>query len=93
MVSLILDWFDRKFIVVYRSDMLRAMRKLATLEDRSVYVEKTLTLAAKEFGVTTSALGYRKDGENTELCSILKNGKKTQFFLQRSLNPTVRSAS
>lgn len=68
---MILNWFENKFMVIYRSDSLKAMRKFADPKDNTVYVDKTLTLAAKEFGITANALGYRIDGERAELCSIV----------------------
>jgi abortive infection family protein len=71
LVSMILNWFENKFMVIYRSDSLKAMRKFADPKDNTVYVDKTLTLAAKEFGITANALGYRIDGERAELCSIV----------------------
>lgn len=76
LVSLILNWFENKFMVIYRSDSLRAMRKFADPKDHTVYVDKTLTLAAKEFGITASALGYRIEGEHAELCSIVRDHDK-----------------
>ena len=71
LVSLVLNWFENKFMVIYRSDSLKSIRKFADPKDNTVYVDKTLTLAAKEFGITANALGYRIDGERAELCSIV----------------------
>lgn len=75
-VSLILNWFENKFMVIYRSDSLKAMRKFADPKANTVYVDRTLTFAAKEFGITASTLGYRIDGEHAELCSIVSNHDK-----------------
>ena len=74
----ILAWFGNKFIVVYRSDDMRIVRKFADPKANTVYVETTLTEAAKEFGITGNALGYKAtgkdDAEDAVLCSIF--GKK-----------------
>ena len=71
LTSLILNWFEKKFIVICRSDSLRVMRKFADPKEKTLYVDKTLTMIAKEFGITSNALAYRADGDNVELYSIL----------------------
>ena len=75
LVKRILDWFSRKFVVVYRSDDMRLVRRFVDPKANTVYVEKTLTEAAKEFGITGNALGYRssgdKEAEESVLCSII----------------------
>lgn len=76
LVSRILNWFENRFMVIYRSDSLKAIRRFADPKEHTVYVDKTLTLAAREFGITANALGYRIDGERAELCSILGNAQK-----------------
>lgn len=77
LVKRILFWFDNKFVSVYRSDDMRVVRKFADPKANTVYVETTLTEAAKEFGITGNALGYKstgkKDSDDTVLCSILGN--------------------
>ena len=77
LVKKILDWFDRKFIVIYHSDELRFARKLTDPKENTIYVEKTLTEAARAFGITANALGYKmsrdKDGEDAVLYSIFGN--------------------
>jgi hypothetical protein len=79
LVKKILDWVDRKFIVVYRSDDLRIVRKLADPKANTIYVERTLTEAAKAFGITGNALGYKligdKEGEEAVLYSVLDGNK------------------
>ena len=75
LVTKILSWFSNKFIVVYRSDDMRLVRKFADPKANTVYVETTLTEAANEFGITGNALGYKsigkEDAEDTLLCSIV----------------------
>lgn len=77
LVKKILSWFTNKFVVVYRSDDMRLVRKFADPKANTVYVETTLTEAAREFGITANALGYKSagkdDAEDAVLCSILGN--------------------
>ena len=77
LVKKIIFWFSNKFIVVYRSDDMRLVTKFADPKANTVYVETTLTEAAREFGITGNALGYKATGkdeaEDTVLCSILGN--------------------
>lgn len=78
LVSMILNWIDNKFMVVYRSDAVQVMRKFANPKADTVYVEKTLTEAAKVFGVDSNALGYKAAAESDDdvvLCSIFDNKK------------------
>ena len=77
LVKRILSWFANKFIVIYRSDDMRLARKFADPKANTVYIETTLTEAAREFGITGNALGYKSVGkdetEDTVLYSILGN--------------------
>ncbi|MBQ9308884.1 MAG: ATP-binding protein [Clostridia bacterium] len=77
LVKKIASWFSNKFIVVYRSDDLRSVRKFADPKANTIYVETTLTDAAREFGITGNALGYKSaekdETEDTVLCSIVGN--------------------
>ena len=43
LVSAFQEWFDRKFIVIYRSDAVKTMRKFADPKENTIYVERTLT--------------------------------------------------
>ena len=77
LVLSILDWFSKKFIVVYHADDLHTARRLTDPKANTVYVEKTLTEAAKIFGITANALGYKSDRDNENedvlLVSMFKN--------------------
>lgn len=75
LVSLITNWFQNKFIVIYRSDEVRIMRKFADPKENTIYIEATLTEAAKEFGINSNALGYKSNskGDDVVLCSIFDN--------------------
>lgn len=73
LASVILNWFDEKFIVIYRSDAIKVMRKFADPKENAIYVTKTLTEAAKEFGITSNALGYKAEEDNMVLYSLFDN--------------------
>lgn len=75
LVSLITNWIQNKFMVIYRSDALKVMHKFANPKENTIYVEKTLTEAAKEFGINSNALGYKtiNDGDDVVLCSIFND--------------------
>lgn len=78
LVSLIMKWIDNKFMVVYRSDAIQAMRKFANPKANTIYVEKTLTEASRIFGVDSNALGYKAASEGDDdvvLCSIFDDKK------------------
>lgn len=77
LVALILKWFDEKFMVIYRADAIKVMRKFVNPKENTVYIERTLTDAAKAFGVRSNALGYRQaaDSDDVSLCSIFEDKK------------------
>lgn len=72
LAEIITEWFADKFMVVYRCDAIKIMRKYANPKDHTVYVEKTTTDAAKAFGITSNDLGYTVDGDKVELCSFFQ---------------------
>lgn len=88
LVSLISEWLDNKFMVIYRADALHLIRKFSDAGKKSVYVEKTINEAAACFGINSNALGYIVDGESNEakLCSVFKIWKKELQFLQSCLS-------
>ena len=75
LVNDILNWFEESFVVIYRSDALKVMRRFADPKENTLYVEKTLTDAAREFGINSNALGYKasNEGEDVVLCSIFED--------------------
>ena len=77
LVSLIVGWFQNKFMVIYRTDEIKIMRKFTEPKDNTVYIETTLTEAAKEFGINSNALGYKVFNEDKDvvLCSIFSEKK------------------
>ncbi len=72
LASMITQWLDRDFMVIYRSDSMKLIRKFSSPKKQSVYIEKTLNEAAELFGVNSNALGYVLDGktEEAQLCSL-----------------------
>lgn len=77
-VNLILNWIENKFMVIYRADSMQLARKFADPKDDTIYVEKTLSEAAKEFGINSNALGYKptKEGAESVLLSIFKKNNR-----------------
>ncbi len=75
--AIITNWFDEKLIVIYRSDAMHIMRRYTNSKENTIYVEKTLTDAAKAFGISSNALGYRvtNDSGDAELYSIFDNAQ------------------
>lgn len=77
LTAAILDWFANRFIVVCHAEDMRIVRKFADPKANTIYVEKTLTDAARAFGITANALGYKpnsdKEGEDVMLVSIFGN--------------------
>lgn len=76
LVSIIQNWFENKFIVICGSNALETYRKLADPQNNSICVEKTLTNAAKEFGITANALGYISHKDDVQLYSFLEKHNK-----------------
>ncbi len=75
LVSLIMNWIENKFIVIYRADAIQSMRKYANPKADTIYVEKTLNEASNIFGVSSNALGYKvsSDGDDVVLCSLFED--------------------
>ena len=74
-VSFILEWFEEKFIVIYRADATEIKRKLDNTEGGKIFISRTTNDAAKLFGINSNALGYvvPEDGREPQLCSIFKD--------------------
>lgn len=75
LVSFILEWFEEKFIVIYRADAAEIKSKLDNTEGGKVFINRTTNDAAKLFGINSNALGYvvPEDGGEPQLCSIFKD--------------------
>ena len=74
-VSFILEWFEEKFIVIYRADAAEIKSKLDNTEGGKIFINRTTNDAAKLFGINLNALGYvvPEDGREPQLCSIFKD--------------------
>jgi AAA15 family ATPase/GTPase len=80
LVSIISNWLDNKFMVIYRADSLHLIRKFSDTKKQTIYIEKTINEAAHAFGINSNALGYvvPEDDSEAKLCSIFKGkGKST----------------
>lgn len=75
LVSFILEWFEEKFIVIYRADAAEIKSKLDNTEGGKIFINRTTNDAAKLFGINSNALGYvvPEDGGEPQLCSIFKD--------------------
>lgn len=78
LVTLISEWLEYKFMVIYRADAMQLIRKFSDPKKKSIYIEKTLNEAATYFGINSNALGYIVEGDNNEakLCSVFKQSTK-----------------
>lgn len=74
LVSLITDWLDTEFIVIYRADAVNVTQQFQDSQKRSLHIEQTLNDAATCFGINSNALGYMvgDDSNEAKLCSVLK---------------------
>ncbi len=77
-VNLILNWIENKFMVIYRADSIQLARKFADPKDDTIYIETTLSKAAKEFGINSNVLGFKptNEGADSILLSIFKKNNR-----------------
>ena len=68
----IVDWFAEKFMVIYRADAVQLIRRFSDPQKKTIFVEKTVTEAAKLFGINSNTIAYVANGDDGEakLCSI-----------------------
>lgn len=80
LVKRIVDWFANQFMVVCRADSMQLVRRFGNADKHTIYVEKTTNEAAKAFGITSNAVGYVENGDDTKgkLCSLLQKGGNSQ---------------
>lgn len=78
LVTLISNWLDKQFMIIYRADAMHLIRKFSDPKKKSIYVEKTLNEAAAYFGISSNALGYmvERDSNEAKLCSIFRESQK-----------------
>ena len=77
LVARITDWLKKKFMIVYRADAISAIHRIGQKKD-TLYVDRSITDAARQFGVNGNQLGYviRSEGEEPVLCSEFDNPRK-----------------
>lgn len=71
--ELIINWFREKLIVIYRANEInRTIQKPNTIEN-NLYAEKTVNESAKIFGLSSNAVGYilNKNDSEPQLCSLI----------------------
>ena len=71
--EMIIGWFEKKFIVIYRANSLELKRNFEEDDKSGFYIEKMTNDAAKLFGLNSNAIGYVYSDEEhkAKLCSIL----------------------
>ncbi len=79
-VKLIYDWFNNKFMVIYRADSMQLIKRFSNSGRKAIYVEQTVDKAAKIFGINSNAIGYVVSEDDTEakLCSLFKDNKNNK---------------
>lgn len=63
--NLIMEWFAQKFMVIYKADSMKLLRRFSDPQKNTVYIEKTTNEAAKLFGISSNDIGYAIDGEES----------------------------
>lgn len=76
-VNLILEWFENKFMVIYRADLMQVSRQFVDPKENTIYMTKTLSDAAAEFGINSNGLGFKptKEGTDSVLYSVFGKNK------------------
>ncbi len=79
----VIDWFDKKFMVIYRADSIRLIKRFVDSQKSSMYVERTVNEAAKMFGVVSNDLGYFVSDKDSDasLCSVIENGVNSNTLI------------
>lgn len=73
LVNLIINWFKKKFLIIYRSDLVRNVRDVTGMKNNEFSYEITLTDVAKAFGITSNGLGFKTDQDDDTLYSIFRD--------------------
>lgn len=83
LAKLIIEWFDKRFMVIYRADSIKLIKRFLDPQKSSMYIEKTVNEAAQLFGINSNALGYFVSDNDTDasLCSVISNGKSKHASL------------
>lgn len=78
--NLVMNWYTNKFMVIYRADSMQLLRRFSDPHKKTVYIEKTTNEAARLFGISSNALGYVVEEEDSKaklfsIFSRVKNKK------------------
>lgn len=84
LATIILSWFENKMIVLYHSDKVSIAPYILDAKEDKIYTQKTLTDAAKIFGIGQNGLGYKILSGTPTLYSTFKNGKAIPADLYES---------
>lgn len=76
LVAVITSWFENKLIVLYHSDRVRIAPHVLDKSENAIYIEKTLTQAAKIFGISSNALGYKILNNTPTLVSLFQENNE-----------------
>lgn len=74
LTNAIVDWFENKLVIIYSANTLQTVPMFGEkLKSGSVYINETLNMVMKEFGLTGNALAYsqEEEGKEPEPLSIL----------------------
>ena len=79
----IVEWFDKKFMVIYRADSIKLIKRFVDPQKSSMYVERTVNEAAKMFGVVSNDLGYFVSDKDSDasLCSVIENNLNSNTLI------------
>lgn len=76
LVSVITTWFENKLIVLYQSDKVKAAPHILEKNENAIYIEKTLSQAAKIFGISSNGLGYKILNDTPTLVSLFQEDEE-----------------
>lgn len=76
LVSIITNWLEKNFLVIYHADAIYQTRKLK--DSSSIEIDEMLTDVARELGNGGNELGFAASGDDNKstLCSFLEDGRK-----------------
>ena len=79
----VVDWFDKKFMVIYRADSIKLIKRFVDSQKSSMYIEQTVNEAAKMFGVVSNDLGYFVSDKDSDasLCSVIENNLNSNTII------------
>lgn len=86
LVSRFTDWFQKKLCVVYRADSIHSMISEKLFEEgASLVVDGYTNDAAKEFGLNSEAIGYKRDPKSGDIGLFSVVSKKRNVLVPSEL--------